>query len=91
MTTCNIPLIVYYIKGLKPWLTALNDGILKVLDEDETIHYKKRRLMRLSYNGITSAFQAEEAGSTPVGRSREALRWGAFRVLVRSAHAGTLR
>ena len=46
-------------------------GILGVLDEDETIHYKKRRLMRLSYNGITSAFQAEEAGSTPVGRSRK--------------------
>lgn len=26
---------------------------------------------RLSYNGITSAFQAEETGSTPAGRSIE--------------------
>lgn len=24
--------------------------------------------LRLSYNGITSAFQAEETGSTPAGR-----------------------
>lgn len=37
--------------------------------KDSDIHYTHtKRCARLWYSGITSAFQAEEAGSIPVGR-----------------------
>lgn len=64
---------------------------LRVLDENSTIHYKNSRLLRLSYNGITSAFQAEEAGSTPVGRSMRGTPNGVPLLVLRREHARTLR
>ncbi len=35
------------------------------------LHPYERAILRLWYSGITSAFQAEEAGSIPVGRSQK--------------------
>lgn len=45
------------------------------------------KIVRLWYSGITSAFQAEEAGSIPVGRLTKSLALPGF-LLLRSHHMG---
>ncbi len=55
-------------QGAGESMDEIRSGPLTILKDSDIHKTHKKRCVRLWYSGITSAFQAEEAGSIPVGR-----------------------